>query len=216
MIDTVLFDFDGTLVNTTDIVISAWKDTFRTLTGEEKSEEELQETLGEVVYETMKRFFPDKDPDECIQLYRSFQGKDYMLHVDFYDGMEELVRELKQRGFKVAIVTSRTRKSAFQTIDKHKLGECFDYVLTCEDTTIHKPNPEPALMALEKVGSEPENAVFVGDSMYDIGCAKNAGIISVAVGWQTAIPTEILYGPEGPDYVIDKAEDLFDIIEELK
>lgn len=91
MITTVLFDFDGTLIDTTDVVISSWQDTFRAITGEEKTREELLGTLGEVVRDSMKRFFPDRDPDECIRIYRSFQGEDYMLRMKFYDGMEETV-----------------------------------------------------------------------------------------------------------------------------
>ncbi len=214
MITTVLFDFDGTLIDTTDVVISSWQDTFRAITGEEKTREELLGTLGEVVRDSMKRFFPDRDPDECIRIYRSFQGEDYMLRMKFYDGMEETVRRLKREGYKVGIVTSRTKRTAYQAIDNCGLRDCFDYVLSCEDTDIHKPNPEPALLALEKLGSSADETIMIGDSMYDIGCAHNAGITAAAVSWQTAIPDDILYGPEGPEYIIDKAEDIFRIIEE--
>lgn len=215
MIDTVLFDFDGTLIDTTDVVISSWQDTFRAITGEEKSREELLGTLGEVVRDSMKRFFPDKDPDECIRLYRSFQGEDYMLRMKFYSGMPELVRKLKEEGYKVAVVTSRTKNTAYQAIDNCNLRDCFDYVLSCEDTDIHKPNPEPALLALEKLGSLPSEAIMIGDSMYDVKCAHNAGIIAAVVSWQSAIPQDVLTGPEGPEYIMEKPEDLFDIIGEI-
>ena len=87
-----------------------------------------------------------------------------------------------------------------------------DCLVTCEDTDKHKPDPEPIRIALRKLGSEPAEAIMLGDTMYDILCARNAGVRSVLVGWQMALSEEEIKGPNGPDYIIKKPDDLFDIL----
>ena len=85
-------------------------------------------------------------------------------------------------------------------------------VVTAEDTDKHKPDPAPVLIALEKLKSAPEKSLMLGDTMFDILCARNAGVASVLVEWGIALTEEEKNGPDGPDYRIGKAEELFDIL----
>jgi pyrophosphatase PpaX len=87
-----------------------------------------------------------------------------------------------------------------------------DCLVTCEDTDKHKPDPEPVRIALRKLSSSPSEAIMLGDSMFDILCARNAGVRSVLVGWQMALSEEDIKGPEGPDFLINKPEDLFSLL----
>lgn len=212
MIKAVLFDFDGTIIDTSKAVMDTWKKTYKELTGSEGGEEIFLDTFGEPVHVSMKRLFPDRDPDECVAIYRSFQPKDYILTAELCPGMKELILKLKEEGYLLGIVTSRTRETAFQGMDKHGITECFDYVVSCDDTDAHKPSPVPAQIALEKLGVAADEAIMVGDSMFDILCAHNAGIKAAAVGWQIVISEEELKGPDGPEYVIDRAMDLMEIL----
>ena len=214
-IDTILFDFDGTVMDTTDVVIGSWQHTFRTLEGKERPLEEIFETLGEPLAYTMPKVLPDVDPEEAIEVYRSYHRDNFGSRISVFEGMTELLAELKRRGFKTGLVTSRLGHTTWEGLRKYQLDAYFDVVVSCDDTDKHKPDPTPVFMTLERLGSRPQNSLMLGDTMFDILCAKNAGVRSVLVGWAVAVSQEQIRGEDGPDYVIDKAEDLLTLIEQL-
>ncbi len=86
----------------------------------------------------------------------------------------------------------------------------FDVIISADDTDKHKPDPTPALMALKKLGGTPKETIFVGDSPFDVLCGKNAGIISVVVGW-SALPMDMMLKHQ-PDYVVDSMEELISLV----
>lgn len=210
-IKAVLFDFDGTLVDTNKIVFDSWQQVFRTVEGAERPAEVIYGTYGEPLFATMERFFGEQT-EECIKIYRDYQSGIYLDAVSLYPGMEELIRRLKGKGYKMAVVTSRLRTSTVAILEKYALIDIFDAVITCDDTEKHKPDPEPALAALEKLGVTPTQAVMVGDSRYDVGCGQNAGIKTVLMNWSATFDGAVQCGP---DYIIGKAEELENILEDL-
>ena len=212
MIDTILFDFDGTLVDTNNAIIQSWQHTFRTLRGREEDEAVLVPTFGETLDFTMKKFFPDVPTDEAIAIYRGFQYDHFLDMIEIYPGMKDTLQQLKASGCKIGIVTSRLMRTTMEALGKFGIDEMFDVIITPEDTDKHKPDPEPALVALEKLGSVPENAAMAGDTLFDLGCAKNAGVTSVLVGWSFARQYDEELQKAVPDIVIDKAEDLLKLI----
>ena len=163
----------------------------------------------------MHNFFPNHDVEEAVEVYRSFQTKTYKELVQMFPGMRELVLELKEKGYKLAIVTSRLRPTTMDGLEKFGLVETFDYVTTADDTDKHKPDPEPAMIALNRLGSTPQEAILVGDTMFDMGCGKNAGMKTVIVGWAMATDAQAEINEYTPDYRIKKAEDLWDVLAEL-
>ena len=211
-IDTVLFDFDGTVMNTNDVIINSWQHTFRTLENREEDEAKIIATFGEPLQVTMEKLFPNVPVEESIKVYRSYHYDNFGELISLFPGMKELIAELKKRGYKLGMVTSRLRRTTEQGMEKYGIMEYFDTVVTADDTDKHKPDPEPINIALEKLGSVPEKSIMLGDTMFDILCAKNAGVKSVLVSWAMAVSEEEKTGPNRPDYIIDQADDLLKLL----
>ena len=209
----VLFDFDGTLMNTTPIIVRSWNHTTRTLLGRELPMEELAQTFGEPILETCKKLFPDEDPEAAAKIYRDYQNSEKDLMIYMMDGMADLVRGLKARGILTGVVTSRYWKTSPKHLYDFPVQDDFDVFIGGEDSHAHKPDPEPVLMALEKLGAEPAEALLIGDTGFDILCGHNAGVDVVLVNWTLSVPEEKRVGAMKPEYTIDKAEDLYSILE---
>ena len=209
-INTVLFDFDGTVMDTNGVIINSWQHTFRTLDGKERSEEEIISTFGEPLAITMKKLLPHIPVEEGIETYRSYHYDNFSDLISVFPGIVELLKQLKEKGYKTGVVTSRMLHTTKQGLDKFDLNQYFDVVVTCDDTTKHKPDPEPVNIALEKLNAKPEEAIMLGDSMFDILCARNAGVKSVLVGWALPVSEEEKNGPNAADYTIENAQDLFE------
>ena len=179
----VVFDFDGTVLNTNEIIIDSWQAVFRRYTGSEGDEKVIFSSFGEPLYATMRKFFPDEDVEEAVRTYREYQVANYSGKVHLFPGLEELVRDLRDRGYSTSVVTSRTKVSTEAYMEQFGIRDLFDVIITCDDVQEHKPDPAPLNKALELLGALPEEAIMLGDSKYDIGCANNAGVDSVLVTW---------------------------------
>lgn len=211
--DTILFDFDGTVMDTNNVIIQSWQHTFRTLQNREQDVEKIISTFGEPLETTIKYLFPDIPVQDAVEVYRSYHYDNFGELINVFPGVRELLRELKKRDYKVGLVTSRLRKTTMQGLEKYELVSYFDVIVTADDTTKHKPDPEPVNIALKRLGSLPETSMMLGDTMFDMRCAKNAGVDPVLVGWALAVTEEEKNGPDGPKFIIEKAEDLLDLIE---
>ncbi len=212
-INTVLFDFDGTIMDTNDVILQSWQHTFRTVEGKERPAEDIIETFGEPLHVTMEKLLPQISVEEGSQIYRDFHYCNFIELIEVFPGILELLEELKARGYKTGIVTSRLWRTTEMGLKKYDMEQYFDAIVTCDDTDKHKPDPEPVNIALERLGSKPEEAIMVGDSMFDILCAKNAGVKAALVSWALAVSDGEKTGDNAPDYIIEKAEDLLDILE---
>jgi pyrophosphatase PpaX len=213
-INTVLFDFDGTVMDTNRVIINSWQHTFRTLTGAERPEADIIATFGEILHDSVARFFPNVPVEEAVEVYRSYHRANFGPMISVFPGMKELIEELKARGYTLAIVTSRLPATTAEGLEKYGLSDYFDLVVTCDDCKRFKPDPEPVLIALEKLGKKPEEALMVGDTRNDIECARGAGVKSVLVGWAIAVPEDERVGAGAPDYLIEKANDLLGILDQ--
>ena len=210
--DTVLFDFDGTIMDTNDMILGSWQHTFRTLTGSETDPDMLVRTFGEPLGKTMARFFPDVQTEESLEIYRSYQKDRFCDMIKLFPGIRELLDELKKRGYKMGLVTSRLLNTTMQGLETFGIKDYFDAILTADDTPLHKPDPAPINITLEKLGSDRKSSVMLGDTMYDIKCARNAGVTSVLVAWSLALGQTKDFGDDAPDYIINSPGVLFDII----
>lgn len=211
-INTILFDFDGTIMDTNSLIINSWQHTFRKVEGKERPEADIVETLGEPLALSMKKLLPGIPVEEAIEIYREYQYGNFGDEIRVFPGMRELIFELKNQGFKMGIVTSRLTGTTLQGLEKFGIKECFEAVVTCDHTDKHKPDPEPVYIALEILGSKPEESMMIGDSKFDILCAKNAGVTSVLVGWAIALAEADRIGEWKPTHIIHRAEDLFELL----
>jgi pyrophosphatase PpaX len=213
-VDTVLFDFDGTLMNTNDLIIKSWNHTFLTFAGTEGPLEEIVKSFGEPLYDTIGRFFPKENPEEVITAYRAYHNDAFETSISLFPGTGELIKELREAGYTLGLVTSRLRRSTHIGLKKFGIFEAFDTVVTVEDTKNNKPDPEPVLLALSRLGKSANRAIMIGDTKHDIECAKNAGVLSVLVSWTMAV-SENERESVCSDYVLNNSAEFIDILDEI-
>ena len=215
MIDTVLFDFDGTIMDTNRVIIGSWQHTFKTLRGREGDLYYILSTFGEPLVKSLKKTFPEVSTERSMKIYRDWQSKRFLDMIELFPGTEEMLAEIRKRGYKTGIATSRLRESLELALEKFDLTKYFDAIVSIEDIENPKPAPDTILKALEKLDAKPENAIMVGDSILDILCAKNADVASVLVSWSATLSEkakEDFAEGERPDYIIQQPGELLDII----
>lgn len=214
-VDTVLFDFDGTLVNTNQVIIESWQHIYKHYYGAEKPVDHIVKYFGEPLLPTIEREFPEVSSQEAMALYRRYQEENAERLVHVFPGIYDLLKDLKENQYEMAIVTSRTKSSTEQYLEMLNLKEFFSHMVTCDDTSIHKPNPEPIFCALEKLGKKAETAIMVGDGPFDMKCANNAGLPSVLVGWRITGDNHMIDDWRA-DFTIEKPEDLKGVLREIE
>ena len=216
MIKNILFDFDGTLMNTNQVIIASWQHTYKTYLGHEMPVERITSCFGEPLLVTMAREFPDVDPQEAAEVYRDFQRKNADGLVTIFPGIRELLAALQEARYKLGIVTSRTRESALNYLHMFTIASYFDDLVTCEDTSVHKPNPEPLLLGLKKLNARADESLMVGDSPFDIKCANRAGVKSVLVDWRITGDENARIGQAIADFQIAQPMELLDLLKKEK
>ncbi len=173
---------DGTLVDTIDLILKSFHETFRLHGLPDVADPELLALIGKPLVVQMAGF----DPDHVDQLCAAYQAQYEKYHDELareFPGVREVLAELSRRGYKLGVVTSKRRTTARPGLAYFGLDRFFEVIITANDTARHKPDPEPVLAALEALGVGKEEAAYVGDSTYDIDCGNSAGVLSVAVLW---------------------------------
>jgi len=149
--------------------------------------------------------------EEMTAKYRAYNLANHDKIVTIFEGVYDTIKLLKERGYKIAIVTTKLSDVVDMGLRLTKLDEFFDVIVALDHVTRAKPDPEPVLMALEKLGSTPEEAIMVGDNSHDILAGKNAGTKTAGVAW-TLKGREFLASLQ-PDYLLDNMRDLLSILE---
>ena len=207
---TVLFDLDGTLIDSGEIILSSFRHATQTVLEREIPDEVLAAAVGgSNIYEQM-RAFDEERADELVRVYREHNAP---LHDDLvaFEGIERVLDRLRAEGRQLGIVTAKRRKTVDLAFAILPLERYFDVVVTSEQTEHHKPHPEPVLTALDRLGTKPEEAAFVGDSPFDMGAGKAAGVFTVAVSWGKIHSVERLR-ETGADAVVHSPEELLDVL----
>lgn len=210
MIKAVLFDLDGTLINSNRLILESFKYAFRTALNMEMEEEKIVRFFGEPLVKSMNSVDPE-NTEKLMDAFKSFNESQHDILAEHYEGTVEAVKALKERGIKLGIVTSKRKPMTERSLKLIKIYDEMDVIITPEDTDKHKPDGTPALLACERLGVTPKEALMVGDSIYDVQCGKNAGTSTCIVTYSSFSMDELM--SYKPDYVIDNLMELVNIIE---
>jgi pyrophosphatase PpaX len=205
----VLFDLDGTLIDSGAIILASFRHATQTVLRREIPDAELAALVGGSNIHDQMRSIDAAQVDELVRVYREHNEP---LHdeLEAFEGIEHVLAELKREGRRLGIVTAKRRKTVELAFAVLPLERYFDVVVTSDMTERHKPDPEPVLKALERLGVEPGEAAFVGDSPFDVASGKAAGVFTVAVAWGNIHPIESL---AEADVLVASPAQLLEILE---
>ena len=189
---TAVFDLDGTLADTINLIVESYQHAFRTILGREEDPTVIRSWIGRPLLSAFRDHSPEQ-ADELYATYLQWNADNTERLIRGYDGVREVLRELRAAGVNVGVATSKRRESAQQAMDILGLSEHVEVLVAMEDTERHKPDPTPLLLALERMGRGSNDAVYVGDAVVDVLAGKAAGMDTVAVTWGAGLP-EALHG----------------------
>jgi pyrophosphatase PpaX len=213
--EAVLFDFDGTLVDTTEMIHQSMRHATSSVLGREDiPRETLLANVGQPLPRQMELLDAGK-AESLLEAYRSHHEEHHDDLIREFPHVEESLARLRAAGSKVAVVTSKRRASVEMALQNFPgLRDVVDRFVTLEDTTEHKPHPEPLWRGLELLGGIPkEQAAYVGDSPFDVQAAKAAGLTSVAVSWGAF--SEDRLREAGPDYLVPDIPSAVEVLSTL-
>lgn len=208
-ITTVLFDLDGTLINTNELIIASFTHTLDRYYPGKYTRDDFIGFIGEPLEESFEKVDP-KRVDELVRVYHKHNLDYHDDLVQEYEGVFETVKTLHERGIKLGVVTSKMRLTVDMGLKLSRLDSFFDTVVSLDDVEKAKPNPEPINRALSLLNDSPENAIMVGDSVFDIEAGKNAGTATAGVAW--TIKGEDQLRAAGADVVLEEMADLLDVL----
>jgi pyrophosphatase PpaX len=204
----ILFDLDGTVINTNELIFQSFEYALENVLHTTISRDILRTTFGKPLAQIME----EMGGNQAQELRKAFVDYSIAHETDIYlfPHVEDALKELKARNIGTAVVTSRLYRSALRDLHQFELEKYFDVFITPEATEKHKPNPEPALKALELLGIKPQEAIMVGDSGLDLLCGKQAGCKTAAVRY-SLFPEEEL-AQHQPDYMLNSLLDLLPLL----
>ena len=206
----VLFDLDGTVIDSGAIILASMRHAAREVLGVEVPDEQLMAAVGGPGLEAQMQALSADRVDELVTVYRAHNEP---LHDELAccAGMDEVLVQLKDEGRRLGIVTAKRRQTVELAFARIPIEHLFETVVGGDETKKHKPDPEPLLLALERLGAAPDDAVYVGDAPFDVKAAKAAGLYSVGVSWGGIHGRERLEAEE-PDALVDTTEELLGVL----
>jgi HAD superfamily hydrolase (TIGR01549 family) len=183
VVKCIIFDVDGTLINTEQAILLSLQKTIKEETGRELSLDDLAFTFGipgKVALEKLE--VPDVDAAMARWVKNSYE---FAGDVKVFSGIENALKDLGNKGITIGIVTSQARNELEEILKHFGIRDYFDLLVSASDTEKHKPDPEPLLTFLEKAGIDAKNAFYIGDTIYDQQCASGAGVAFALALWGT-------------------------------
>ena len=206
-LSTFLFDLDGTLIDSIDLILRSYRHTMRTHRGVEPPDTVWMQGLGTPLWVQFRAWTEDPAEIEAmVATYRAYNLEHHDAMVRPYDGVVAQVKQLKARGGRLGLVTSKMRSGALRGLRVAGLDDVFDAIVGSDEVEHPKPHPEPVLKALEQLNAPPDETVFIGDSRHDIACGRAAGVKTAAVLWGPFDRSHL--ADEHPDYWLERPEDL--------
>ena len=205
MIDTFLFDFDGTVADSIPGIMATLKKT-REVMGVPYDLDYAKSLIGTPLVKMGVNLCGEDRAAEFVDTYRMSYLDWGAEMIRYFDGMEDLLKDLNKAGLTCAVVTSKRRDSLDKNLDFLKGHDLFDLLVTKESTDFFKPHPAPVEYALTGLNVEAKQSVMIGDTHYDIECAQGAGVRTIGVTWGAEPEQELM--KSRPDDIARTPEEL--------
>ena len=213
----LLFDYDGTIVDSAKMIVKGAIEAFKLCGLPEPNPKKIRENIGKTLAVALKEYMPlgyNVTPNQISEAYRNWyaeQGRKGLQDEPLFEGMIDLFNKLKNnKSFYLGIATNKSRIALDNGLEKHNLKKYFDITLST-DEALPKPDPEMAVLSMEKFNINNKSTIMVGDTISDMGLAKNANIIAVGVTW--GYNNTSLLKKSGADFIVSSANDLLDNLE---
>lgn len=213
---TIVFDCDGTLLDTLTDLRNAVNYVLRAHDLPERSVPEVKAALGNGVAHLMRQSLPDSISEAEFNTYldefKAYYGEHLQDYTAPYPGMLNVLDTLRTKGYKLAIVSNKIQEG-ITPLNKEYFGDRLPVAIGERPGLQRKPAPDMVLQALKELGSTQDESIYIGDSEVDVATAKNSGLLCIGVTW--GFRDEQLHKDLGVKYIARKAEDIVTIIEEL-
>lgn len=208
-INTILFDLDGTLIDTNELIIASFNHTFNHYQLN-FTREEMIGFNGPPLRETFHQIDPER-AENMIATYRKHNLAAHDSYVKAFPNVVETLEVLKNKQVKLGVVTTKMNQAVTMGLTLTGLDAYFDTVVTFDDVTNTKPHPEPVIKAMEELGADAASTLMVGDNYHDIEAGKNAGVKTAGVAWALKGKEHLL--AYQPTYMLEDMSDLLTILE---
>ena len=214
-LDTILFDLDGTLINTNEIIINSFKSTFeRHFPEVDVPRDKILTFIGPTLQETFSDYTNDQSViDDMIKSYREFYVVYEVGNFEIYPQVLDVVKKLKEDGYNLCIVTSKFKEAAWPSFTHYNLEEIFDEFVALDHVVRPKPDRNPIDIALSHFPNH-KTAIMIGDNQSDIKAGNNAGIYSAGVSWSLKGEKHLLEA--NPNFMLSDMNDIFRVINEIE
>ncbi len=216
-IELVVFDFDGTLCDTRNIIVATMRQTLSELHLPERSEDECAATIGLPLKKCFRKLFSqlsDEDTERCAEVYRRiFEANKPQYKPVLFPNVRETLSWLREHGMRMAVASSRNSLSLHDLLRDLDIAGYFDYVVGADMVVCPKPDPEPVLQILKRIGVDALRTLVVGDMDVDILMGGRAGCKTCGVTYGNGTREEL--EEAGADYVIGRMGDLHALDEDL-
>lgn len=181
---TVVFDFDGTIANTLPLIYRTFNAVLEPRIGKTITDAELRSHFGPPDQVILGRYVGEAAQQSAFDEYISLYERDHNEYVYLFDGMVDLLRDLKQQGVRIGIMTGKSRVSANISLRELGIAELIEVLVAGDDVTMPKPHPEGVIAALAQLGHpDHESGAMIGDSAADIYAGRDSGVFTIGVTW---------------------------------
>ena len=207
--DGIIFDIDGTLTSTNNLIFASFNHITKKYLNKSYTWKEIQGLFGPTENVIIKDLIKDHY-SEAKKDYYDFYSENHNAMANLYSGIHDLIIKLKNNGILLSIYTGKGRESSEITLKETGIFDFFDLVVTGDDIPDHKPSPDGITIFLDTFGLKKDRIIMVGDAPADIKAARNAGIKSASVLWDSYAKEKVL--EMGSDYNFHSVEDLADFL----
>ena len=211
----VLFDLDGTLIDSIALILGSARYAFEGFDGRSPDDAEWLTGVGIPLRTMMRRYAPDEPAvDALIARYREHQGIHHDRLVRCYDGVVDTLAELCRRGHSMALVTSKGDVLSRRALRLVGIDGFIQEIVSCDSTERHKPDPQPVVLALDRLGATADRAVFIGDSVHDMSAGNAAGVTTIAALWGPFSRADL--EPSRPTHYMNAIGDLPSLLDAIE